>query len=224
MISIIDYRAGNLKSVERALRHLGIACRITDDPADILASERVIFPGVGAAGKTMEVIESLHLDGVIHEVVRRKIPFLGICLGAQIILETSEEDDATCLKLIAGRVRRFPDMRSKVPESGSEISARGIKLPARGLKIPHMGWNDMTIERNHPLLDGIDREAQFYFVHSYYPEPLHREDIIATTRYGISFASVIGRGNVVATQFHPEKSGRFGLQLLQNFSQWDGTC
>jgi len=203
MISIIDYRAGNLKSVERALRHLEIACRITDDPADILASERVIFPGVGAAGKTMEVIESLHLDGVIHEVVRRKTPFLGICLGAQIILETSEEDAATCLKLIAGRVRRFPDMR---------------------LKIPHMGWNDMTIERNHPLLDGIDREAQFYFVHSYYPEPLHREDIIATTRYGISFASVIGRGNVVATQFHPEKSGRFGLQLLQNFSQWDGTC
>ena len=210
MISIIDYRAGNLKSVERALRHLGSACRITDDPADILASERVIFPGVGAAGKTMEVIESLHLDGVIHEVVRRKTPFLGICLGAQIILETSEEDDATCLKLIAGRVRRFPDM--------------GIEIPERGIKIPHMGWNDMTIERNHPLLDGIDREAQFYFVHSYYPEPLHREDIIATTRYGISFASVIGRGNVAATQFHPEKSGRFGLQLLQNFSQWDGTC
>jgi len=245
MISIIDYRAGNLKSVERALRHLGIGCRITDDPADILSSERVIFPGVGAAGKTMEVIESLHLDGVIHEVVRRKTPFLGICLGAQIILETSEEDDTACLKLIAGRVRRFPHMGSKlpergskVPESGSEISERGIeipergikipergiKIPERGIKIPHMGWNNITIERNHPLLDGIDRAAQFYFVHSYYPEPLHREDIIATTRYGISFASVIGRGNVVATQFHPEKSGRFGLQLLQNFSQWDGTC
>ncbi len=203
MIAIIDYKAGNVKSVERALRHLGVACRITNSPAKIISSEGVIFPGVGAAGKTMEVIRSLNLDSVIHEVVRQKIPFLGICLGSQIILKVSEEDDASCLNLIAGTVRRFPDM---------------------GIKIPHMGWNNISIEQRHPILSGIDREAQFYFVHSYYPEPQHREHIIATTHYGIPFASVIGRNNIVATQFHPEKSGRFGLHLLKNFTEWNGTC
>ncbi len=203
MISIIDYKAGNLKSVERALRHLGISCRITNRPPDIISSEKVIFPGVGAAGKTMEVIRSLKLDTVIHEVVKRKIPFLGICLGAQIILDGSEEDDARCLNLIPGMVKRFPDL---------------------GIKIPHMGWNNIEMVREHPILKDTDPEAQFYFVHSYYPEPQNKEHIIATTHYGISFASVIGRKNVVATQFHPEKSGRFGLNILKNFAEWNGKC
>lgn len=203
MIAIIDYKAGNLKSVERALRHLGFSCRITNSPSEIISSEKVIFPGVGAAGKTMEVIRSLNLDTVIHEVVKRKTPFLGICLGSQIILDGSEENDTRCLNLIPGMVKRFPDL---------------------GMKIPHMGWNNIELVREHPILKDIDPEAQFYFVHSYYPEPEYNEHIIATTHYGISFASVIGRENVVATQFHPEKSGRFGLNILKNFAEWNGKC
>ncbi len=201
MISIIDYRAGNLTSVERALKYLGMPCRITEKPREIASSERVIFPGVGAAGKAMEVIRSLNLDKVIHDVIARKIPFLGICLGAQIILDGSEEDNATCLKIIPGVSRRFSDV---------------------GVKIPHMGWNDISIGRSHPIFKDINPEVQFYFVHSYYPEPENHENIIATTHYGVPFASVIGLGNVVATQFHPEKSGRYGLQILKNFCEWDG--
>jgi glutamine amidotransferase len=201
MISIIDYRAGNLRSVRRALLHLGVPCRITDKPLEILSSERVIFPGVGAAGKAMETIQSMGLDAVIREVVTSGTPFLGICLGAQIILEKSEEGDTDCLNLIPGRVRRFP---------GSN------------LKIPHMGWNTLKMTKRHPICDGIDEKAQFYFVHSYYAEPAKDEHIIATTEYGIEFASVVGRGNVVATQFHLEKSGRQGLSILENFSNWDG--
>ncbi len=201
MISIIDYGAGNLKSVRRALLHLGVPCRITNKPLEILSCERVIFPGVGAAGKAMETIQSRGLDEVIREVVKSGIPFLGICLGAQIILEKSEENDTECLNLIPGRVRRF---------SGSN------------LKIPHMGWNTLEIKQNHPILDGIDPEAQFYFVHSYYAEPARDEDVFATTEYGIPFASIVGRGNVVAAQFHLEKSGRHGLSILENFSRWNG--
>ncbi len=201
MISIIDYKAGNLTSVERALKHLGVPCRITEKPREIASSDRVIFPGVGAAGKAMEVIRSLNLDKVIHDVIARKIPFLGICLGAQIILDGSEEDNATCLKIIPGVSRRFPDV---------------------GVKVPHMGWNNISIGRSHPIFKDINPEAQFYFVHSYYPEPENHENIIATTHYGITFASVIGGENVIATQFHLEKSGRNGLQILKNFSEWDG--
>jgi len=201
MTSIIDYRAGNLRSVRRALLHLGVPCRITDKPLEILSSERVIFPGVGAAGKAMETIQSLGLDEVIREVVKSGTPFLGICLGAQIILDNSEEGDTDCLNLIPGRVRRFP---------------------ASDLKIPHMGWNTMKITKGHPILHGIDEKAQFYFVHSYYAEPARDDDVIATTEYGIDFASIVGRGNIVATQFHLEKSGRQGLAILENFSKWDG--
>jgi glutamine amidotransferase len=202
MVAIIDYGAGNLRSVRRALLHLGIPCRITDKPLEILSADRVIFPGVGAAGKAMEVIQSRGLDEVIREVVDNGIPFLGICLGAQIILGQSEEDETHCLNLIPGRVNRFPDSN---------------------LKIPHMGWNTVIKHRNHPLLDGIDERAQFYFVHSYYPEPKRDDHIITTTEYGITFASIIGKDNVVATQFHLEKSGGFGLSILKNFSTWDGT-
>ena len=202
MISIIDYGAGNLRSVERALQHLGVDCRITSSPEDILSSERVVFPGVGAAASAMETIRSRGLDVVIRETVESKTPFLGICLGAQIVLARSEEDgNIPCLGIIAGSARRFPDS---------------------GLKIPHMGWNDISIVRAHPLLEGIDRRAQFYFVHSYYPEPALSEDIIATTSYGIEFASILGRGNTVVTQFHPEKSGPPGLRMLKNFCQWNG--
>ncbi len=201
MIAIINYRAGNLRSVERALSHLGLACSITSDLSLIRDADRVVFPGVGAAGKAMENIRELGLDAVIHEVVNMGKPFLGICLGTQIILDTSEEDRAACLGLIRGTVRRFPDT---------------------GEKIPHMGWNTLNNRIDHPVFEGVDRAAQFYFVHSYYPDPAIQKDVAAWTSYGIDFASVITRGNVFATQFHPEKSGSQGLLILKNFSLWDG--
>lgn len=201
MVSIIDYGAGNLTSVARALRHIGVTCRITDQHKEILSSERVIFPGVGAAGKAMEVIRRKNLDSVIREVIAQKKPFLGICLGAQVILGRSEEDNTECLNIISGITRRFQ---------------------GRGIKVPHMGWNDISPVHGHPLLDGVSGRAQFYFVHSYYPAPEHEEDIIATTDYGSPFACIIGRDNVVATQFHLEKSGRHGLKMLENFCNWDG--
>lgn len=187
--------------MERALKYLGLSAAITANPKEILSADRVIFPGVGAAGKAMETISAQKLDEVIHQVIERKIPFMGICLGTAIILDKSEENNADCLGIIAGTAKKFPDM---------------------GIKIPHMGWNNINKIINHPILDGIDKEAQFYFVHSYYPAPENQEDVIATTDYGVTFASVIGRDNVVATQFHPEKSGRNGLRILKNFSRWDG--
>lgn len=202
MIAIIDYRAGNLRSVERACRHLNLDCRITSSPQEIRDAERVIFPGVGAAGNAMETIISLRLDDVIREVADRGTPFLGICLGTQIILDQSREDDARCLGIIPGMVERFP--------------------ATMGVKIPHMGWNTIEKRIDHPLLAGLDPRSQFYFVHSYYPKPLREDDAVAYTFYGIRFASMIARDNVAAVQFHPEKSGRPGLDLIKNFSRWDG--
>lgn len=202
MIAIIDYRAGNLKSVQRALAHLGLACMVTSDTAAIERAERVIFPGVGAAGRAMETLVAAGLDSVIGRVIANGTPFMGICLGTQIILEASEEDGHTrCLGILPGTVRRFQD---------------------RGLKIPHMGWNSLSRRIDHPLLAGVDPAAQFYFVHSYYPLPAVETDIIATTTYGVTFAAVLARGNVFATQFHPEKSGGPGLRILENFSRWNG--
>ncbi len=202
MIAIIDYEAGNLTSVARALRHIGVDCKITRRHDEILSAERVIFPGVGAAGEAMAVIGREGIDDVIGEAVAQGKPFLGICLGAQIILGHSEEDGGTpCLGIIPGSAKRF---------EGNDI------------KIPHMGWNSISIRQHHPLLEGVDLRAQFYFVHSYYPAPDKQEDIIATTEYGLSFASIIGRGNVIASQFHLEKSGRHGLKILENFCSWNG--
>jgi len=202
MIAIIDYRAGNLRSVERALRHLNIPCAITSRPDEILKADRVIFPGVGAAGKAMETIREMKIDLTIAEVVANGRPFLGICLGTQIIFESSEEDDAVCLGIMPGVVRRFSDLSDE--------------------KIPHMGWNKLILKKKHPLLDGIGANEWFYFVHSYYPDPSCSDDVVANTSYGIEFASAVSRGNVFATQFHPEKSGHPGLKILENFSRWDG--
>ena len=201
MIAIIDYKAGNLKSVERALRYLGFACRITADSRFILKAERIIFPGVGAAGAAMETLAAGGLDETLRRAAAEGTPFLGICLGAQIILDSSEEDSTPCLGLVQGKVRRF------------RLS---------GLRIPHMGWNHISVEKPHPVLHDLHPQAQYYFVHSYFPAPETAEEVIATTDYGVSFASVLGRGNVVATQFHPEKSGRYGLKILKNFCEWDG--
>lgn len=207
MIAIVDYKAGNLTSVRLAFEALGIPARVTDRSADILAADRVVFPGVGAAGSAMRNLEALKLADPLREVVRRGTPFLGICLGTQIILGFSEEDGGVdTIGLVEGKVRLFR------PDSPLD-------------KVPQIGWNAVRLRRSHPVFAGIEDGSEFYFVHSYYPCPAKDSDVVGVTDYaGVEFASVIGRGNLVATQFHPEKSGRIGLRIFQNFSQWDGRC
>ena len=205
MISIIDYEAGNLTSVSRALSHLGHDHVITRDPDVIANAERVIFPGVGAAASAMESLKRFGLDEAIHAYVKTGRPFMGICLGTQIILEHSEEGDIPCVGLLPGTCRRFPE--NLVEDDG------------RPLKIPHMGWNGLHVKRPHFLFEGMKSDDFFYFVHGYFTEP---DDglVLAETDYGVTFASVIGRDNVVACQFHPEKSGRPGLRILDRFARW----
>lgn len=205
MIAIIDYDAGNLTSVERAVRHLGIDCQVTRSLHDIDNADRIIFPGVGAAGSAMKSLRGLGLDVAIRKAFEGGKPILGICLGAQIVLETSQEDDATCLGLIKGRTKAFE---------------KNMAQDGRKLKVPHMGWNSLSIQKSHPVLEGIRPEHQFYFVHSYYPAPAVSGDILALTRYGLDFACALYRDNLVVTQFHPEKSGQPGLKILKNFSGW----
>ncbi|MGD8992406.1 MAG: imidazole glycerol phosphate synthase subunit HisH [Desulfobacterales bacterium] len=206
MIAIIDYDAGNLTSVQRAVLHLGIDCMITKEKAEIEAADRIIFPGVGAAGAAMHSLKRYGLDRALKEALASGKPVLGICIGSQIILTHSEENDTRCLGMLDGTVRSFaPDNRS---EDGQK------------LKIPHMGWNGLTIKQPHPLLSGVSASDEFYFVHSYYPEPQNPDCVIAVTNYGITFASIVGFNNLFATQFHLEKSGPPGLKILDNFCKW----
>ncbi len=206
MIAVIDYEAGNLTSVSRALSYLGYPNMVTGDMEMISKAERVIFPGVGSAGAAMDSLRRLGLDTLITQIWKSGKPILGICLGTQIILGHSEEHDTSCLSIIDGHVRMF-DAGDK-DDDGTAI------------KIPHMGWNRVSVKKDHPVLAGLKDDDEFYFVHSYYPAPSSQEHVIGTTRYGREFASVIGSGNLVATQFHPEKSGRAGLNLLKNFCEW----
>ena len=208
MIAIVDYRAGNLRSVERALDRLGFASRVTNDRNGILSAERVIFPGVGAAETAMEDLRSHGVDAVLREARDSGMPFLGICLGAQVILERSEEGDVACLGLLEGRVLRFPEPL--------------LAVENERLKVPHMGWNGLRITRPHPVLDGVREEDEFYFVHAFYPQPALERCVFGVTEHGMGFPSVIGERNLVATQFHPEKSGIPGLRMLENFCRWDG--
>ena len=203
MIAIIDYNAGNLTSVKRAMDYLGKDSVITDDYSRIINAERIVFPGVGAAGKAMADLKKRRLDQAIIEAFNTKKPILGICLGTQIIMETSEENDTKCLGIIKGKVIRF-----------TRGSAR--------FKVPHMGWNTIALKRNHPLFQGVDRDSEFYFVHSYCPAPEDPEKILGETDYITRFASVLAAGNLAAMQFHPEKSGAPGLKILANFCEWDG--
>jgi glutamine amidotransferase len=207
VIAIIDYKAGNLTSVRLALEHIGAECEITNDPAKIFAAERVIFPGVGAAAEAMKNMRELNLLEPLKKVVADGVPFLGICLGTQIIFESSEEDGGVpCVGLIPGRVQRF---------STSDPS----------YKIPQMGWNTVEFKVEHPLFNGIEDSSEFYFVHSYYPAPSDPAYVVGETEYAdVRFASAVGKGNLFATQFHPERSGRIGLKLLENFSRWNGKC
>jgi glutamine amidotransferase len=208
VIAIIDYKAGNLTSVARALNHLGFECQITNDLKTIQGAERVIFPGVGSAGQAMHDLQKMGLDRAICDLCESGKPLLGICLGAQIILEESEENQTTCLGLLAGTVRRF-----STPLHSTD---------GRALKVPHMGWNQVDLKRLHPVFKGVPPESEFYFVHSFFPAPTNTNNIIGTTDYGISFTSVLGGGNLIAVQFHPEKSGPPGLTVLKNFCSWDG--
>jgi len=206
MIGIVDYKAGNLTSVGRALAYLGIPFKISGDPEVLRKCERVIFPGVGAARSAMENLKAQGLDEFLETAFSQGVPILGICLGMQIIMDYSEEDEGTkTLGLIPGRVRRFPSPLLY----GDEV-----------LKVPHMGWNSVEWTKEHPVFSGLDPEFEYYFVHSYFVEPQDREVVCGITFHGISFPSSIAYKNIVAVQFHPEKSGNPGLKILQNFSRW----
>jgi glutamine amidotransferase len=208
MIAIIDYKAGNLTSVKRALDFLGQDSVVTSDSSEVIKAERIIFPGVGAAGKAMVDLKRHRMDQAIREAFGNKKAILGICLGTQIIMEMSRESDTRCLGLIKGEVQRFPD----------HLSDNNGKR----LKVPHMGWNSVRLRRRHPIFEGVTSDSEFYFVHSYYPVPSLSEIILGETYYGDWFASVLLSKNLVAVQFHPEKSGRPGLKILSNFCKWGG--
>ena len=202
MLAILDYKAGNQTSVARALQHLGIECTITAKAADIEAAEGVIFPGVGAARQAMAELARTGLDAHLRRAVAQGQPLLGICLGCQILLEHSEEEDTPCLGILKGRCRRF---------APGLMQEDGTPAP-----IPHMGWNSLRVVRPNRLFDGIEPGSEFYFVHSYYVE-VEPELELASTTYGHPFCAVYGRDGLWAVQCHMEKSGRPGLRILQNF-------
>ena len=202
MLTVIDYDAGNLRSVETALRHLGATFRISAEPEHLRTADRIILPGVGDARAAMERLNASGIAEALRTRVFEGVPMLGICLGTQIILDRSEESDATCLGVIHGETVRFDDRP--------------------GRKIPHMGWNTLSISTSHPLFHNVPTDAAFYFVHSFFPQPARADTVLAETDYHQHFASVLGQDNVVATKFHPEKSGEFGLRMLNNCLSWDG--
>ena len=205
MIAIIDYDAGNIKSVEKALLYLGQEVKITSAPSEILSADKVILPGVGAFGDAMEQLKKYELDKVIHQVTAENKPFLGICLGLQLLFEGSDESQGVeGLHVLDGQILRIPDQS--------------------GLKIPHIGWNSTDIKKPCPIYDGIADGSFVYFVHSYYLDAENRSDVATKTEYGISFDSSVAvpEINLYATQFHPEKSGRVGLKILENFAKLGG--
>jgi glutamine amidotransferase len=196
MITIIDYGAGNLRSVVNAISRLGYEAKVTTSPAEVLEAKAVILPGVGAAADTMANLRQQGLDEPIRQFVAEGKPFLGVCIGMQVLLSDTEEGGSQqCLGIIPGRVRKF----------------------APGLKVPHMGWNQLRQKKAHSIFEGIADGANFYFVHSYYVEPEDKGLVAGETEYGIPFCSVIARDTLIATQFHPEKSGEVGLKIYDNF-------
>ena len=210
-VAVIDYGMGNLRSVAKALEHVNpeASVSVTSDPERILAADRVVFPGQGAIGDAMAQLARFELEPVVRQALQEK-PFLGICLGLQALMERSEEDGGVDgFAVFPGQVRRFPALMVD--------RAAGTKL-----KVPHMGWNEVRQTRDHPLWQGIAQDARFYFVHSYYVELTDRSITAATSYYGLDFVCAAARGNVFAVQFHPEKSQRAGLRLLENFMAWDG--
>ena len=203
MIAIIDYEAGNLTSVARALTHLGYKNEITSAAEKILTAERVIFPGVGAAKATMQTLQKRGLSQVLTDFFHTGKSMLGICIGIQILFEHSEEEDADCLNLLPGYVKKYP-MTDTETQTGI-------------LKVPQIGWNEVYQTKPHAIFEGVPNPAHFYFVNSYYPEPASEDIVIGKTKYGLEFCSAIAHDNLIATQFHLEKSGRVGLKMLNNF-------
>ena len=196
MIAVINYGAGNLGSVANAIAKLGYEPTVTSKPAEVLNAKVVILPGVGAAGDTMSCLDKLGMTSVIRQLIYENRPLLAICVGLQVMFMGTEEGGwHGCLDVMPGVVRRLP----------------------RVLKIPHMGWNQVKQKIKHPIFEGIPDETNFYFVHSYYADPEDKSVVAGTTEYGVSICSVIVKDNLVATQFHPEKSGKWGLKMFSNF-------
>jgi imidazole glycerol-phosphate synthase subunit HisH len=195
MIAILDYGAGNLRSVAKAIEVVGQRPEVTSDPRVIDAADGLVVPGQGSAVDAMRNLERLNLVAPIKRYVESGRPFLGVCLGEQIIFDSSEEGDQPCLGLLPGTCRRLPG----------------------GRKVPHMGWNSVRLRQAHPLLDGIPSDSYFYFVHSYYVDPADPSTVVGETDYGVTFASIVRSGNLFATQFHPEKSADLGLRIYANF-------
>ncbi len=196
---ILDYGAGNLRSVLRAVEHAGFTADIADDPRALDDAEAVILPGVGAAADTMSNLRARGVVEPIKEYIDSGRPFLGVCMGQQALFDVSEEGgEHECLGILPGRVVRF----------------------SNGLKVPHMGWNQVRIVKPHPIFDGIDDGSYFYFVHSYYVDPQDKSVVATMTDYGLPFVSSVWRDNIFACQFHPEKSQALGLALISNFLKW----
>ena len=197
-IVVIDYESGNLRSVAKALETTGVTPVVTGDPSALASADAVVLPGVGSGPAAMDALRSRKLVGPLHEFVNSGKPFLGVCLGLQLLLDHTEEGDAPCLGIVSGTVKRLPP----------------------GLKVPHMGWNSVEIRGDHPMPEGIPQDDYFYFVHSYYASPQDETAVAGITEYSVPFCSIYARDNVVATQFHPEKSGGVGLRFYRNFVNW----
>jgi glutamine amidotransferase len=198
-VAIIDYDAGNTLSVTRALEKVGARVDLTPDPERVARADAVVLPGVGAFGDCVRKLEERGMDAACLEALAVGKPFLGVCVGLQVLFEGSEESPGT--------------------EGLGILSGKVVCFGAGELKVPHMGWNQLDVARDHPVLEGLDGEA-FYFVHSYYPDPSWEGDLLGTAEYGATFCAAAGRENLAAVQFHPEKSSRAGLRLYENFLKW----
>ena len=198
LIGIVDYQAGNLRSVQKALEKFGARVLISSEKQDLLNSDAIVFPGQGACDSSMQNLKKKSLDEVLIRLIKDQVPFLGVCLGLQLLLENSEEGIEDCLGVIQGNVKKFTP----------------------GLKVPHMGWNQVEWRIDHPVFKNIPTNQNFYFVHSYYADLVDNSVVAGVTQYGQEFCSAVTFDNVIATQFHPEKSGSLGLQIYDNFIQF----
>ena len=204
--TIVDYDAGNIRSVQRACAAVGIDARVSSSPEALLTADRLIFPGVGTAESAMQILRQRGLDEALLQFFDTGKPLLGICLGLQVVLDRTEEGQETCLGIVQGDCLKF-------------------QFADPQFKVPQIGWNQVELKNAHPMLRNISTGDEFYFVHSYYARPTNQENVLAETTFGdIAFASIIGKQNLFATQFHLEKSGRLGLALLSSFASWDGAA
>ncbi len=207
MIALIDYGMGNLRSVQKAFEVCGAAPKVTSKSADIERADKIILPGVGAFGQAMHELKKRKLLGVLKDKVRSGTPYLGLCLGLQLLFSSSEEGAVKGLGILPGKVKRF---------SAGKLGP---------LKVPHMGWNTILVKKQGcPLLEGAKASDYFYFVHSFYAVPENKQAVLSTTRYGLEFCSSIWQDNIFATQFHPEKSQTAGLRIIENFVAYENAC